>query len=122
MQSDRPGFFCGRIRAFGCAFQGLRVMCATQPHAWLHATATIVVLMAGLWFRLAALEWLALAGAIGTVWIAESMNTAIEFVCDALHPERHPLIGNAKDVAAAGVLIAAAMAAVIGLIIFPPHL
>jgi diacylglycerol kinase (ATP) len=36
-------------------------------------------------------------------------------------PEFHPLVEKAKDVAAAGVLISAAGAVVIGLLVFGPH-
>jgi diacylglycerol kinase len=39
-----------------------------------------------------------------------------------VHPERHPGIGRAKDAAAAAVLIAAVGAAIIGVLVFAPHL
>jgi diacylglycerol kinase (ATP) len=60
--------------------------------------------------------------AIILVWSAEAFNTALEELADALHPERDPGIGRAKDVAAAAVLIAALGAAVIGMLVFVPHL
>ena len=56
--------------------------------------------------------------AITLVWSAEAFNTALEQLADALHPQQHPGIGRAKDVAAAAVLIAALGAAVIGLLVF----
>jgi diacylglycerol kinase (ATP) len=56
------------------------------------------------------------------VWSAEAFNTALEQLADALHPERHAGIGRAKDVAAGAVLIAAVGAAVIGVLVFVPHL
>ena len=59
--------------------------------------------------------------AITLVWCAEAFNTALEQLADALHPENHPGIGRAKDVAAAAVLIAAVGAAVIGMLVFVPH-
>jgi diacylglycerol kinase len=60
--------------------------------------------------------------AIVLVWGAEAFNTALEQLADTLHPERDPGIGRAKDVAAAAVLIAALGAAVIGVLVFVPHL
>ena len=69
-----------------------------------------------------ALEWCAIAVAIAMVWTAEALNTAFEFLCDVASPEFHPLIQKAKDVAAAAVLLSAVGAAVIGLIVFVPHL
>lgn len=59
---------------------------------------------------------------IGFVLTAEAFNTAIEKICDFIHPELHPKIGKIKDIAAGGVLIAVLTAVVIGLIIFAPKL
>lgn len=55
---------------------------------------------------------------IAGVWVAEALNTAIEFLADAAVPQRHPLVGKAKDVAAGGVLIAAVNAVVVGVVVF----
>jgi diacylglycerol kinase (ATP) len=56
-----------------------------------------------------------------SVWTAEALNTAFEFLCDVASPEFHPLVKQAKDVAAAAVLIAAMGATIIGLLVFVPH-
>ena len=50
------------------------------------------------------------------------MNTAVETVCDALHPDHNKLIGIAKDVAAGAVLMSGVGAVVIGLLTFWPYL
>ena len=54
--------------------------------------------------------------------MSEIMNTAIEYLADALHPEHHPEIGKAKDAAAAAVLISSLAASVVGAIVFIPKL
>jgi diacylglycerol kinase len=56
------------------------------------------------------------------VWLAEGMNTALEYLADAAVPEHHPLIGKAKDVAAGAVLITAMFAFVMAGLIFLPYL
>ena len=112
----------GRIQSFRYAFRGIRWLMATQPNAWIHAAATILVIIAGFYFRLNRLEWCAILLACGLVWMAEGLNTAFEFLADAVSPERHPLVGKAKDVSAAGVLLSAIAAAATGLVIFIPHL
>ncbi|MDD4742489.1 MAG: diacylglycerol kinase [Bacteroidales bacterium] len=38
-----------------------------------------------------------------------------------MSPQKHPLAGRAKDVAAAAVLITAIIAALVGVILFAPH-
>ena len=118
---DGPFRFTGRLRSFRFAFAGLWTMLVTQHNAWIHACATVAVVAAGLWFRVAEGEWCRLTLAIMAVWTAEALNTAFEFLADAASPEFHPLVKRAKDVAAGAVLIAALGAAVIGLLIFGPR-
>jgi diacylglycerol kinase (ATP) len=84
--------------------------------------ATISVIGAGFFFRIARLEWCAIVTAIGLVWAAEGLNTAIENVVDLVSPEYHPLAGRAKDIAAGAVLCAALLAAIIGALVFAPYL
>jgi diacylglycerol kinase len=107
-----------RVSSFACAVKGAAFLIRSQPHARIHLTATVVVFALGLVFNLQRLEWCLLIIAVMVVWIAEGMNTALEAIADAVHPEHHPLIGRAKDVAAAAVLIAAVGSVIIGLLIF----
>lgn len=61
-------------------------------------------------------------GCLCLVWMAEALNTAIEFLADEVSQEWRARIGQAKDVAAFGVLVSALAAATIGLLVFVPHL
>ena len=110
-----------RAFSFRHAFRGIGLIISTQHNAWIHLVVTVAVIIAGLLTRLSWLEWAALAFAIGIVWVAEALNTALEFLCDEVSMEKRDLIGKAKDVGAAGVLLASICAAVIGLIVFVPH-
>jgi len=60
--------------------------------------------------------------AIGLVLLGEACNSALEAVVDLASPAIHPLAKIAKDVAAAGVLLAAMIAASTGLILLGPKL
>lgn len=93
-------------------------MIRTQTHARFHAVATASVIAIGAVLRLGPADWCWLIAAMESVWIAEGLNTALELLADALHPENHPLIGRAKDVAAGAVLIAAIAATAIGGMVF----
>jgi diacylglycerol kinase (ATP) len=119
---SRPFKFTGRIRSFKFAFVGIWTMLKTQHNAWVHACATLITVAAGLFFGISAAEWCWLVLAIMAVWTAEALNTAFEFLADAASPEFHPLVKNAKDVAAGAVLISAIGAAVIGLLVLGPHI
>ena len=56
--------------------------------------------------------------AIVSVWTAEALNTAFEFLADVASPEYHPLVAKAKDVSAGAVLISAIGSVVVGVLIF----
>lgn len=97
-------------------------MLRTQPNAWFHSGAALGVLGLAAWLEVAPVEWALLALAISMVWSAEAMNTAVESLADAVHPEPHALVGRAKDAAAGAVLIAAIGALAIGVLVFGPKL
>jgi len=111
-----------RLRSFFYACAGLRLLLRTQHNARIHAAASIAVVALAGWLRVPVSDWLWLALAITLVWAAEAFNTAIELLADAVTREQQPLIGQAKDVAAAAVLITAIGAAVIGMLVLGPHL
>jgi diacylglycerol kinase len=111
-----------RARSFGCAAAGILGLLRAEPHARLHLAATLSVVAAAFWLRLRLFEWCWLIAAIGAVWAAEAMNTALELLADALCPDHHPLIGQAKDAAAGAVLVTAVTALGIALCVFVPHL
>lgn len=112
----------GRLQSFRHALHGIGLMLKSQHNAWLHAFASICILAVGGLFRLSDGEWCWIILAIMAVWTAEALNTALEFLADAASPEFHPLVKNAKDVAAGGVLISAVGSVVIGLLVLGPHL
>jgi len=114
-------YLTGRLRSFGHAFRGLKVLVQTQPNARIHALATLLVLAGGWLLRISPAEWALIALTIACVWAAEAMNTAIEFVVDLVSPDHHPLAAKAKDVAAGAVLLTAIGAAVVGGIVFGPY-
>ncbi len=118
----KPFEFMGRVRSFRHAIRGILRMVRCQHNAWIHAVATVVVLAAGFFFRISAGDWCWVVLAISIVWSAEALNTAFEFLADVASPEFHPLVRDAKDVAAGAVLITAIAAAVIGSIVFWSHI
>jgi diacylglycerol kinase len=117
----RPGL-AGFLARVGYAWRGLRIQVATQANTRIHAAATAAVIGAGFWCGLARWEWCAIVAAIGLVWTAEGLNTALEVLTDLVSPEYHPLAEKAKDVAAGAVLAASLAASVIGAIVFLPKM
>lgn len=110
-----------RKRSFGYAFKGVAILFRSQAHAKIHLAATLMVISAGLFFEIRFPEWALLALAITIVWVAEGINTAIEYVVDLASPEHHELAGKAKDVAAGAVLLASIGALAIAAFVLGPH-
>ena len=108
-----PGFRAA-ISGYG---EGLR----TQTNVRIHLLFTLTVVSAGWYFSIRPHEWMAILGCIGLVTAMELMNTAIEYLMDFIHPDRHAQVGKIKDLSAAAVLVAALTAVGIGLLIFPKY-
>lgn len=115
-------FLSKRMKSFGYAFKGIRSFICKEPNAWIHCMAVVVVVVAGIYFDITVTEWCLCVLCFGLVLMAEAMNTAIERLVNLVSPQRNPIAGDVKDVAAGGVLLAALSAAVIGLIVFIPYL
>jgi diacylglycerol kinase (ATP) len=96
-------------------------MISSQHNAWIHAIATITVVIVGLYFGLTKAEWCWIILAVISVWTSEALNTAFEFLTDVASPEFHPVAGKAKDVAAGAVLISAIGSVLIGVIVLGPY-
>jgi diacylglycerol kinase len=111
-----------RVKSFKHAFEGLRELFLGQHNAQIHLLAVVIVISIGFVLGISSDEWLIIILTMAMVVMAEALNTAIEYLADACMPEHHPLIGKAKDIAAAAVLICAIAAVVIAGIIFLPLL
>ena len=111
-----------RVKSFLCACQGLAAVVSTQANTWYLALATVAVVVAGSVFGLSALEWGLIAAAVFVVWIAEVLNSAIEFLTDLASPDQDPLAKKAKDAAAGAVLLAVLFSLAIAALVFGPKI
>lgn len=111
-----------RIKSFSYAFAGLKVLFKEEHNARIHAVATLLVVAAGILFRITAGEWIAVVLCIGMVISAEAVNSSIERCADFVKQERDDRKRDIKDLGAAAVLVCAIAAAVVGCIIFIPYL
>jgi diacylglycerol kinase len=110
------------LRSFGYAFAGMAYLLRRQRNARIHAAITLMVIGLGVWLRLAGPQWAVLVLAMGLVWSAEAVNTALEILVDLASPQVDPAAKSIKDLAAAAVLLAAIAAAVVGALILGPAL
>ncbi len=87
-----------------------------------HFFAAIVVLITAFILKVTLLELCILLFCISSVIAAELINTSIEINVDLAMPEKNDRAGNAKDLAAAAVLVVSFVSAIIGFIIFLPKI
>jgi len=111
-----------RLQAFADALRGFRWLWQSQLHARIHCPAAAAAISLGMFLKISRMEWCGILFAIAFVLVTEALNTAIELLGDALTLEPNSHIGKAKDIAAAAVLLASIAAAIIGALIFIPHL
>lgn len=114
--------FKKQLRSFGYAWQGIRSCVGKEQNLSFHLIATVCVVAACFGFSITRGEWTAIVICIGLVIAAELFNSAIERLVDLVSPQRHPVAGQVKDIAAGAVLVCALAAIVVGLIVFIPYL
>lgn len=109
-------------RSFGYAFAGIWTGIRKERNMKIHCTALLMVVIAGIAFRITVSEWCICIVLCALVMSLELVNTAVEAVVNLVTEEKKPLAKIAKDTAAGAVLIAAIASVIIGLLIFVPHI
>ena len=110
-----------RVKSFRYAIEGLDFVIRNEHNARIHIAAALFVVMIGTAYQIARLDWIILILAIVSVWFAETINTAFEYLCDVVSPEKNESVKHAKDIAAGAVLITALGAVIIGTIVMMPY-
>ena len=82
----------------------------------------IIVIIAGIVFKITNIEFLILILTIFFVLVSEFMNTAIENLCDLYTTEYNEKIKIIKDIGAGAVTLAAIASVCVGLIMFLPKI
>jgi diacylglycerol kinase len=110
------------LESFYHAFNGLALGFRRQRNVRIHTFLGLFVFALAFYLKVEAWQWTALIVAIGFVFFAEFVNTAIEHMVDIQANYRYHLSARyAKDTAAAAVLLAAITAAIVGAIVFLPR-
>jgi len=98
-------------RAAGYSCQGLAA--AFRHESAFRQELLLVALLApcAFWVGRTALQVLLLLASLVWILLVELINSAIEALADAVSIETHPLLGRAKDLGSAAVLLAMLMTA-----------
>ena len=108
--------------SFRNALIGIKTAYRSQRNLRMQSIIGFIVIIFGVLLKVSIVEWLILLLTILVVLITEIFNTALEFTVDLFSTEYSKQAKKAKDISAAGVLITAFFAILIGIIIFLPKL
>ncbi len=115
------GFFIGRVKSIKYAVKGFFLLLTTENSIITQTAIAMVFTGLGFYFKIDRVDWALQFLAIGLVLSIESLNTAIEKVCDFVHPDYHQKIGFIKDIASGAVTFAVLTALAIALLIYAPY-
>jgi diacylglycerol kinase len=110
------------INSFRFALSGLLNLVRSERNFQIHLIALMVVICLGWYVEITRGEWYAVLLISAAVLSAEGVNTAIEKLCDHVHPEQDEAIKKIKDVSAGAVLVLSIFALIIGVLIFGPYM
>lgn len=110
------------VKSFKFAFAGIKEAFESEKNMKIHICIAITVIICALVLKFSAVEFAILILTIGLVLILELINTSLEEIVNIVSPEVQQKAKVAKDVAAAGVLVSAIVAILIGVFLFLPKL
>ncbi len=122
MTENKDSFLINRLKSIRYAFNGAVYLFKTEASIKIQLGIVVLVTIAGFCFDISRTEWLFQIAMIGLVISIESINTAIEYLADFVHPDHHASIGRIKDIAAGAVFIASISAVIVAFIIYLPKI
>jgi diacylglycerol kinase (ATP) len=115
-------FYSGRLKSLKFAVVGAYKLLTSEHSVMSQFFIAAVMTILGFVFEISVTEWMFQVLAIGLVLSIEGLNTAVEKLCDFVHPQFDARIGFIKDIAAGAVFFAALTASAIGMIIYLPKI
>ncbi len=108
----------GLLQSFNWAIEGLVWTLRHQRNMQIHFALAVIVIVAALVFSVTRVELLMVFAAITFVFVAEMLNTAVEYTVDMITDDKHPGAKIAKDVAAGAVFVASLNALAVAYLVF----
>lgn len=99
-------FVADRLRSVNYASKGFFILLRTENAVITHTLFFLGFSVLGAYLGLTQTQWLIQLLGFGLLFATEGLNTAIEKLCDFIHPDFHSKIGEIKDVSAGAVTFA----------------
>lgn len=122
MKNINDGFLKGRAKSLKYTFNGAFLLLKTEHSIMIQSFIGLVFIALGFYFKITKLEWMLQILGFGLILTAESLNTAVEKLCDFVHPDYHKKIGFVKDIASGAMTFAVISVLILLTIIYYPYL
>ena len=96
--------------AMGYSLAGLRAALRHEAAFRQELAIGLPMLLLVPWLAPGRWQGLAMAGSVVLVWVVELLNSAIEALADAQSTDHHPMLGRAKDLGSAAVMMSLCLA------------
>ncbi len=110
------------FKSQGYARSGIKLIFKNEKNFRRELIIGAVIIIAGFVLKITHFEWIAISLVISMVLISESINSAIEALCDTVSQDFKVNVKYAKDVSAGAVLVSSLVSVVTGVIVFLPYL
>ncbi|MBI2797964.1 diacylglycerol kinase family protein [Candidatus Saccharibacteria bacterium] len=109
------------LDSFKYALRGVKVVLSSERNARIHLVFAILAIAAGIVLQISLYQASLVVLAIVLVFFAEIVNSAIEKTLDITNTESNQMVKLVKDMTAAGVLVTAVGAVLVGILVFGPR-
>ena len=115
-------FIIGRIKSIKYAIKGFWLLVSTEHAIITHCISALIFIILGFILKINHIEWMIQTMAFGTLLAIEGLNTAVEKLCDFIHPEFNKKIGEIKAVSAGAVTMVFFAVMIVLAIIYIPYI
>lgn len=109
-------------KSFLNAFRGVFLMITTERNFQIECLAFLINLFLIFYLSLSPIDTVLILMVSFGVLSAEIFNTAIEKICDIVHPEFDKRIGFIKDISAGAVMLMAVLAIIVGGLVYRKYI
>lgn len=122
MKNVNDGFVKGRAKSLTYTLKGAYLLLKTEHSIMTQSFIGVIFITLGFYFKITKIDWMFQILGFGLILTAESLNTAIEKLCDFVHPDYHKKIGFVKDIASGAMTFAVVSVLILLTIIYYPYL
>ncbi|MXV37542.1 diacylglycerol kinase family protein [Flavobacteriaceae bacterium Ap0902] len=121
IKKKKDSFIIDRLKSIRYALRGALKLIRTESSILAQSLVFLGFLLLGWYVGITPYEWIIQIICFGMVLTAEGLNTAIEKLCDFVHPDFHHKIGEVKDISAGAVTFSAGASFIVACFIYYPY-